>query len=228
MTETPTNPLPLMFWLSPAFPVGSFAYSHGLEWAVESGAVHDRASAEAWLGDLVGHGGLRNDAILLAAVWQAARAEDAAGLATANELALASAGSRERYLETSAQGNAFLLTITAAWPVDGIADSRTGLAGDVAYPVAVGLVTARHGIGLEAALSAFVANGLANLVSALVRLNAIGQTDGQHVIAALMPAISGLALYATGSTLDDLGGAAFQSDIAAMRHETQYTRLFRS
>jgi urease accessory protein len=66
------------------------------------------------------------------------------------------------------------------------------------------------------------------LVSAAVRLGPIGQTDGQRILAALMPTIRETAKRASDSTLDDLGSAAFRSDLASLRHETQYTRLFRS
>lgn len=216
--------LPLMVWLSPAFPVGSFAYSHALEWAVETRQIHDLASARDWTDGLVHYGGLRNDAILLAAAWRAVYTGDRAALADCNDLALALAGSRERYLETGAQGNAFILAIAAAWSCK----TAPAIDGDVAYPVAVGLVAAAHGIALATTLEATLTSMLSNLSSALVRLSALGQSDGQRLIAALLPDVKTLAAFATTSTLDDIGGAAFQSDIASLRHETQYTRLFRS
>jgi len=219
-----SSALPLMIWLSPAFPIGSFAYSHALEWAVETGQIHDLASARDWIAGLIRYGGLRNDAILLAASWRAVRAGDHGGFADCGELALALAGSRERYLETSAQGNAFLVAIAAAWACD----TDKIIDGDIAYPVAVGFVTARHGIGLVAVVEATLTSMLGNLASALVRLSALGQSDGQRLIAALLPAVLELAAFAATATLDDIGGAAFQSDIASLRHETQYTRLFRT
>lgn len=222
--------LPLMVWLSPAFPVGSFAYSHALEWAVETGQVRDLASARDWIGGLIAYGGLRNDAVLLAASWRAVWTSDPGAIGDCNELALALAGSRERYLETSAQGNAFLVAIGSAWPIASALPCEVApvIEGDVAYPVAVGLVAAGHGIDLAATLDAALVSMLANLASALVRLSALGQSDGQRLIAALLPDVRGLAVFAAGSTLDDIGGAAFQSDIASLRHETQYTRLFRT
>jgi urease accessory protein len=219
----------LQLWLSPSFPVGSFAYSHGLEWAAGDGRVHDRASAQAWLSDLLDHGALRNDAILLAAAWRATSACDFDGLAAINDLAIALAGSRERRLECVAQGNAFMTTILTAWPQQAIRDARAALAkDDIAYPVAVGIAAAAHGLAVEAAANAFMAQAISNMTSALVRLAVIGQTDAQRIIAALMPAIAARAATACVSSLDDIGGAAFMSDIAAMAHETQDTRLFRS
>jgi urease accessory protein len=215
----------LQLWLSPAFPVGSFAFSHGLEWAHEAGDIRDLASLEAWLADLLAHGAPRNDAILLAAAWRAADGRDAAALRETNQLAIALAGSRERHLETTAQGNAFRAAVSAAWPAHG---GMAEIVGDVAYPIAVAVAAAAHGLPLRAMLEAYLAGTTANLVSAAVRLGAVGQTDGQRVLAALLPRIVRLAEEAQGATLADLGGAALRSDIASLRHETQYTRLFRS
>jgi urease accessory protein len=241
-------PLELAVWLSPAFPVGSFAYSHGLEWAAGNGRITDRASAARWILDLIEHGGARNDAILLAAAWRATCAGDWRALNEANELAIALAGTRERRLETTAQGNAFKTTVLAAWPTERLrgafvnlgrlafgspqaspSPSRSGeKPGDIAYPVAVGVAAAAHTIPLNPTVSTFLTAIVGNLVSALVRLSVIGQTDGQRIIASLIPAIERLAAEAAESTLDDVGSAAFMSDIAAMAHEIQDTRLFRT
>lgn len=221
-------PLELQVWLSPSFPVGSFAYSHGLEWAVEAGLVRDRWTARDWLADLLTSGGPRNDAILLGCTWRAAREGVLDALAETNEMALALAGSRERLLETAMQGNAFLAAVEAAWPSPRLPELRTALTGDVAYPVAVGLTAGARGLPLPPTLRAFCTAVAGNLVSALVRLSAIGQTDGQRILADLMPAIESLSASAAQATLEDIGGAAFLSDIAAIAHETQHTRLFRS
>lgn len=218
----------LLIWLSPAFPVGSFAFSHGLEWAVEAGYVHDVATATAWLDVLLMHGGLRNDAIFASNAWCATNARAGDALCKANELALATAGSKERHLETTAQGNAFAAIIRQAWPASGFDWGMETLGGNIAYPVAVGITSAAHGISLREMLRSYVLAQVQNLVSAVIRLSVIGHTDGQRAIAALLPAIGHLALSAETATLDNVGGAAFQSDIAALRHETQYSRLFRS
>lgn len=220
--------LPLMAWLSPAFPVGAFAYSHGLEWAHAAGDVNDAASLAAWLTDLLHHGAARNDAILLAQSYCAGRAGEVERLAQIAELALALATSRERRLETASQGNAFVLAIRQAWPCQALDLLTRACDGDVAYPVAIGVAAAGHDLPLDETLDAFLLAFVSNLVSAAVRLGAVGQTDGQRVIAALFRAIDETAAFAQTARLDDLGGAAFRSDLAAIRHETQYTRLFRS
>src|SRR5215212_5404816 len=220
--------LPLMAWLSPAFPVGGFAYSHGIEQAHEDGDVIDAASLEVWLADLLAQGAARNDAILLAASYWAAQAQDERGLAKVAELALALATSAERRLETVTQGDAFRLACAAAWPCPVFDFLDRAWSESVAYPVAVGVAAAGHGLPLEAVLEGFVFAFVVNLTSAAVRLGVLGQTDGQRVLAALTPAVLALAAFAARATIDDLGGAAFRSDLAALRHETQYTRLFRS
>jgi urease accessory protein len=214
--------LPLSIWLSPAFPVGAFAYSHGLEWAVDCGAVSDAANLRDWIGDLVTQGSARNDAILVAEAWRAAR--DPARLADVHELALALAPSRERRLESASQGAAFVTAIRAAWPCSTLASFD----GDVAYPVALGAAAAGHDLPLAPTLEHFLLAFVANLVSAGVRLGVIGQTDGQRITAALLPDVRAMARLAQDSTLDDLGSASLASDLASMQHETQYSRLFRS
>lgn len=219
-------PQPLLVWLSPGFPVGAFAFSHGLEWAVDSGAVQDAAALKGWLADLVMHGSIRADATLLAAAW---RARDAAEAVVVNELALALAPSWERRLESSAQGNAFLAAVRPAWPASGIEAFASVLTDrDAAYPVAVGVSAAAHAIPLHPTLDAFCLAACSTLVSAAVRLGLIGQTEAQAIIATLCPALGHLAAWATTSSLADCGTAAWGADIASMRHETQYSRLFRS
>jgi urease accessory protein len=220
--------LPLMVWLSPAFPVGGFAYSHGLEWAVEAGDVRDAATARDWIIDLVEKASGRNDAILLAHAWRAVRDDAADTLAEIAELAVALQPSAERHLEATAQGNAFVAAARSAWAVPALDLLSRAWDGDVAYPVAVGVLAAGHGVPLDATLRAYLTGFSGNLVSAAVRLGPIGQTDGQRIMAALMPVVAAVAREAEAATLDELGGASFRSDIASLRHETQYTRLFRS
>jgi urease accessory protein len=218
----------LLIWLSPQFPVGSFAFSHGMEWAVQAGRIHDAMTVTAWLKALLEHGSLRNDAIFAACAWRASAERDARSLAAVNDFAIAMAGSRERHLETTAQGNAFMMVMRDAWRAPLIDWAENKLACDIAYPVAVGVASAAHGVALRDMLGAFVLAQVQNLVSAVVRLSVIGHTDGQRVIASLLSPIREAANAARPAVLEDVGGAAFQSDIATLAHETQYSRLFRS
>ena len=215
-----------MTWLSPAFPVGGFSYSHGLEWVVEAVKMTDAAALGDWIEDILVHGAGRTDAIFLAEAWRAVAADDAELLHEVAELAAAFAPSAERRLETLAQGAAFMTAVQAVWPHPALDWLSTQA--EIAYPVAVGACAAAHGVPLPETAQAFVQAFAANLVSAGVRLIPLGQTDGLRVIARLEPLIPRIVADALGAGLDDVGGVAVLADIASMRHETQYTRLFRS
>lgn len=223
-----TDLLPLFVWLSPAYPVGAFAYSHALEWAVETGAVGNVHGLIGWVDDLLHHGGPFTDSVLLAHAHRATASGDDTALRDLLELAAAFAPSRERQMETLNQGDAFIAATRLAWPapvLDRLADIWGGR---VAYPAAVGMAAAAHGLPLPATLSAYLGAVAANLISAAVRLVPLGQSDGNRAMAAVTPVVREVAVTAAIETLERLGGSALASDIASMRHETQYTRLFRS
>jgi urease accessory protein len=221
----------LQTWLSPAFPVGAFAYSHGLEWAVEDGTVRDLGSLVAWLDGVVRHGAGRSDMILLAHAWRAVMAGDPAALASVAELAAALQPTRERRLESLAQGEAFLKAARQTWPNEAVERLSATFADaglQAALPIAIGAISAAHRLALPATVAATLTAFAANLSSAAVRLVPLGQTDGQRAVAALMPVVMAVAAEAETASLDDLGGAALRADVASALHETQYTRLFRS
>ncbi len=218
----------LMAWLSPAFPVGAFSYSSGIEWAVEAGDITNAESLRRWLAVVIGQGGGFCDAAFFIHAHRSAAASDGAAMRDIAELAAAFAPSKERHLETTAQGNAFVEATCAAWPCAALDRFRAVWEGPVAYPVAVGVAAAGHEIALEPALHAYLHAVAANLISAGVRLIPLGQTDGQRVLAALEPVVAATAERAMTTNLDDVGSAALRADLASLRHETQYTRLFRS
>ncbi|WLD96104.1 urease accessory protein UreF [Agrobacterium leguminum] len=213
--------LRLMAWLSPAFPVGGFSYSGGLEKAVEDRRVGDAAALRDWLETLLRHGSLWNDSVFLAHAWRSAG--DAAVLSETADLARALAGSAERYRETALLGDAFV-SAAGAWP-HAVLDL---LPKDVPYPIAVGAVAAGHAVPLRETIAAFLHAGASQIVSAGIRLGVAGQKDGVTILAASEAIIAAMAARAMQSTLDDLGSATIIADTAAMRHETQGTRLFRS
>lgn len=218
----------LMTWLSPSFPVGAFSYSSGLEWAIEAGDIVDAMSLRDWLAAMLTDGSGFCDAVFLSQAHRAASVGDETGLREASELAAAFVPSRERQLETLAQGRAFIDIARAAWNADRL-DRLVACSGStIAYPIAVGLVSAAHAIALSLTLHAFLHALTSNWISAGARLVPLGQTDSQHVLAALESVVEATAARALAASLDDLGSATFRADLASLRHETQYTRLFRS
>lgn len=211
----------LMTWLSPAFPVGAFAYSGGLERAVHDGLVRDADELLTWLETLLASGAWWNDAVLAAEAWRAH--DDPPRLADVIELAEALAGSAERHLEIMAQGEAFAAA-AGAWPhpIHRILGERPP------YAAAVGAVAAAHGVPLDKTITAFLHALASQAVSAAIRLGVLGQRQGVGILAALETVILQVSGRACGSTPDDLGSATVIADLSAIRHETQHSRLFRS
>jgi urease accessory protein len=218
----------LLVWFSPAFPIGAFAFSHGLEWAVEAVDISDRDSLRAWLDALLRHGSGWSDSVLFSVAHRATEARDMKRLAEAAELAVALQPSKERRLEATMQGDAFVKAVETAWDNPGLAALRAASDPPYALAVAAGSASAGAGVGREESLRAFLTGFCQNLVSAAVRLAPIGQSDGLRVLAALEPVIALTASKAARAAIKDVGGLAIRSDIASMRHETQMTRLFRS
>lgn len=207
----------LLNWMSPAFPIGSFAYSHGLEWAIDEGLVRDEATTRGWITEIITQGSGWNDAVIFAA---ASRGEDV------SELALALCSSHERFLETTQLGAAFKIASSAFAPRSGEKDAKDE--GPIAYPVSAALACTRMNIAPQHALLAFL-QGFSNaLISVAVRLVPIGQTAGLNIMRDLLPVIAATAERAARSSQDDLGSSAFMSDIAAMKHETLQPRIFRT
>ena len=230
----PVQPLPLLrlqTWLSPAFPTGSYSYSHGLEWAVEAGSVKDRASLVDWLAADLRYGSGRNEAIFFREAWLSATADDELRLLEIAELAAAFRSTSEFALESSQQASASRSTLSRVW-CDPLLDKVASWLAERNVPLSLALVlgirSATQHIPIVLALPAFMQSFAANLVTAGVRLIPLGQTDGQAAIAALEDTVFALSADAANATIDDLGSAGFKVDLASMAHETQYTRLFRS
>ncbi|MEM8952271.1 MAG: urease accessory protein UreF [Pseudomonadota bacterium] len=221
----------LLAWLSPSYPIGAFSYSHGLETAIEQGFVTDAETLSVWITDIVEQGSGRNDGLILRAAYGAAIANDQDALIEIADLAAAFQPTSELLLETTNQGRAFLETTTAAWPtatLKKLEQVRQGRPAPLA--AVVGVAAAGHDISLSATLHGYLHAFVANLVSAGVRLVPLGQTDGQRIIAALEPAIAKIAsdVLTLDKPLNHLASNTIVNDWCSMRHETQYTRLFRS
>ena len=212
MNIEPQQLLLLLNWMSPAFPIGAYAYSHGLEWAIDDGHVKTPADVESWIADVITQGSGWNDAVLFVQEFQNENV---------NDLALALCSSRERYLETTQLGAAFQIAAAIFAPFEKIE-------GEIAYPIAAARACRVMRLDVQHALLAFL-QGFSNaLISVAVRLVPIGQTAGLEIMRNLMPVIATTAKRAGASTLGDLGSATVLSEIAAMNHETQHSRIFRS
>jgi urease accessory protein len=218
----------LLAWLSPAYPIGAYTYSHGLETAVEDGLVRNHAGLVDYIATVLRAGAGHIDGALLASAWRAADAGDDTALDDLAILAAAWRGTAETALETMQQGTAFTSVTLSAWPEPRLAAFAARHPRRIAHPVAFGAAAGWHGVPLRPALAGWLAAFAANLVSAGVRLVPLGQTDGQIATATLHPVVEAAADTAMAADLDRTGGAAPLLDLLSMRHETQYTRLFRS
>jgi urease accessory protein len=227
----PVALLRLQSWLSPTFPIGAYSYSHGIEWAVEVGQIHDRKTLVDWLEADLTHGSGRNEAIFFSEASRGAIDHDRAKLLEVAELAAVFRGTSEFALESSQQASSCLATLRKVWP-DSVLDWLSEILRERDVPpalaVVLGVRSARQNIPISLALPAFLHGYLANLVTAGVRLIPLGQTDGQLAMAALERSVLAASTQAETATLEELGSAAFLVDLASMAHETQYTRLFRS
>lgn len=214
MATDHTSLLMLLNWMSPTFPIGSFAYSHGLEQAIVDGRISTAAHVENWIADLLQQGSGWNDAILFAQCWSTPTDE-------LNECALALAGSAERYMETTHLGRNFNIA-ASIWT--GAEKTETA----IAYPIAAGQACVMMGIDQHQALIAYLQGFCSALVSVAVRLVPLGQTNGLIVMRNLAPLLTSTAAKAAASNLEDIGTSCFAAEITAMQHETLETRIFRT
>lgn len=215
-TPTDAQILTLAQWLSPAFPLGAFAYSHGLESTADMGWVRDAAGFESWLTDVLDCGAGRSDALFLAASFHA---PDAGTLVEIDATARAFAASAERLVEAEAQGAAFCKLMHGVWGVQ-----MHGLL----YPVALGAAAAHENVPLPLTAKVYLQAFASNLIAAAQRLVPLGQTEGQAILRRVVPLIQAIAEATQDGDLADLTATAFLSDIAAMTHETQHSRIFRT
>ena len=203
----------VMQWMSPAFPIGAFAYSHGLEWAIDKDHVSNGEKLQKWITDLLEYGSLRTDAIFISLIL---RGHD---IRKMNELSMALCPAGERLLETKLQGSAFAKVIEDVWQQD---------IGELSLPIAVALAAKNQSIEQDLILPAYLHAFCSNLISAAVRLIPIGQTEGQRIMLELYTTISDLVQTASESEIDDLNSACFFSDVSAMEHEYLQPRIFKT
>ena len=212
-TPTDSKLITVMQWLSPAFPIGGFAYSHGLEWAINKGYVSNREELQKWISDLLEYGSLKNDAILIKLVLKGSDPKEI------NELAIALCPANERLSETQLQGGAFCKIMREVWSLE---------IDDLALPIALALAAKNENIDQNLVVPAYLHSFCSNLISVAMRLIPIGQTDGQKTLRELSPLISDSVRAVAKSDKDDLGSACFLSDVSAMQHEYLQPRVFKT
>ena len=212
-TPTDSKLITLMQWLSPAFPIGGFAYSHGLEWAINKGYVSNREELQKWVSDLLEYGSLKNDAILIKLVLKGSDPKEI------NEIAIALCPANERLSETQLQGGAFCKIMREVWSLE---------IDDLALPIALALAAKNENIDQNLVVPAYLHSFCSNLISVAMRLIPIGQTDGQKTLRELSPLISDSVRAVAKSDKDDLGSACFLSDVSAMQHEYLQPRVFKT
>jgi urease accessory protein len=213
---------------SPALPVGAFSYSQGLEWAVEEGTVRDEATALAWIGDLLEHNLGRFEAPLLARLVVAWRCGDSDAVRHLNELYLASRESAELRAETLQMGYSLtrLLRELGDFPPDTLA--ALDALGETALPTVWSAAAARWEIDAEAALTAWLWAWAENQTMAALKAVPLGQSAGQRILLALGARMPDIAQRARMLEPEDWSNLAPGFALASCRHETQYSRLFRS
>jgi urease accessory protein len=213
----------LFAWFSPAFPVGAFAFSHGLETATAEGLVVGEVGLAHWIETILTSGGAWTDGVLFAAAYQATLMQAWTRLAEIGALAYALVPSGERLRETLAQGDAFARAVAEGWP-NILPPALLGR--PVAYPVVAGVAVAALNAPLSDALTAYLNSFAGNAIAVGIRLGLSGQSGGVRILSRLGDVISQTAQRAALSSLDDLGACAFGADIASMRHETLQPRIF--
>jgi len=232
LTDTIHQTQVLAALFSPAFPIGAFSYSHGIEAAIASGDVDDAATAHDWIETILLGGSGRNDAILMANAYNAVNLHATkdrqtgsginAEIEAINELAFALSSGAERAQESRELGMNFTRITKQVYQLD------IGLSPPLAYPVAAGLVARHLGCELRLSLSFFLQSFIGNLISVAVRAVPLGQSDGQIILAQLMPTAAALADEAATALLDDVGGYAILADHASILHETLEIRIYRT
>lgn len=211
MTSAAEQMLILQNWFSPAFPIGAFSYSGGLETAIARGDVHDRDSLASWIRTVLSHGSVFTDAVFLKAAWKGE---------PVNDLCLALCAGAERHQETTELGAAFSRIMRETQDID--------LPPGLAYPVAVGMAARQLGLDGEATVAAFLQGACMNQISVAVRAVPIGQIDGQACLVSLLPAIEQAVTKAMEMDVEEVGSFALAADLCTIEHETAIQRIYRT
>ena len=229
---TPISPHKALYklqtWFSPSYPIGAYSYSHGLESAFHGGLINNGDDGIEWIGDIIRFGNGFGDAVFMQHSYAAAKSGNISQLIDICQLAIAYCGTAELRLESHSQGKAFIDILQKVEPSQILKSLQELWLGPYPYCVVAGAICGECEIDVRLALNAYLHGVLANLSSALVRLIPLGQTDGQRIIVALEETVEQAVERALETSIENLTTSTPMVEITSMRHETQYSRLFRS
>ena len=215
------NILKLLTWNNQSFPIGSYSFSSGLEYAVETKIVFSSYQLLNWLKDLLTYGSLQSDSILLAETWKLKKKKQCNKILELNQFAVSLNQSHEKYIENYEQGRAFIKVAQDAW-------GHNFINKHLIFPIAYACSAAQENISLDDSLQSFIHSNLGNLLAAGIKLIPLGQTDGQKIQVELNKHIDKEYRCIKKRNLNSIGSCAWANDIISMRHENQYTRIFRT
>jgi len=213
---------------SPTLPVGAYSYSQGLEAAVEAGLVRDAASARAWIGAVLAYAVARLEAPVWWRLYAAWSDDDMARVTHWNELFRSTRESAELRAETLQMGYSLQTLLVEIGDFDHRSRAQLGAITDITFPAAFACAAAKWEIPARSALIAYLWAWLENQVMAALKSVPLGQTDGQRLLGDLAAQLPGIVDAASALPDDELCNYAPGLAILCSRHETQYSRLFRS
>ena len=215
------NILKLLTWNNQAFPIGSYSFSSGLEYAVESNLITTGDELQSWLKNLLNFGSIQTDAILLVEAWKLMRKKKYRNLIELNCFATSLNQSYEKYIENYEQGKSFIKITSDAW-------NHKFQSKNLTFPLAYASSAYQENIKLEETLICYLHANLCNLLSAGIKLIPLGQTEGQRIQIKLNLYIEEEYKIILKKDMNDIGNCGWVNDIVSMQHENQFTRIFRT
>ena len=213
--------LKLLTWNNQSFPIGSYCFSSGLEFAVESKLIQSGKDLQYWLNDLLKYGSLYSDALILLEAWKLASKKENNKINDLNNFAVSLNQSNEKYIENYEQGKSFIKITEDAW-------NHKYISKKLVYPIAYAVAAVQENINMEDVLICYLHSSLCNLLAAGIKLIPLGQTEGQKIQIALNTYIEEEYKNILKKNFNDIGNCGWVNDIISMKHENQFTRTFRT
>tara|TARA_B100001248_G_scaffold129623_1_gene97190 strand:- start:147 stop:860 length:714 start_codon:yes stop_codon:yes gene_type:complete len=218
----------VLTWFSPSYPIGSYAYSHGLEYAVEEGLVKDPQTLLGWIRDLLFFGTGYNDSIIINSIYDSVANDNCVEFDYISQIANAIKPTKEIALESYQQGVSFKNILMDVYSNSNLTFYLNRLDDCITYPSVVGVAGGIFEVEKKLLLHSYLHAFTSNILSAALRIMPIGQTEIQKIIFQMKGNVEEMTNKSLGLSLSDLGSSVFISDWASSKHQNQYTRLFRS